>query len=185
MSDLTTIPLTTLSGDSTSLAAFPNHVLLIVNVASKCGLTPQYTALEALYQKYKDRGFSILGFPSNDFGAQEPGTNEEIATFCSIDYPVTFPLFAKTAVTGPDKHPLYAALIEAQPTHIVHGAWREGIAKFAAANGLPGPNPLPELLWNFEKFLVGRDGTVLARFAPDTPPDDPKLVTAIEKAFKG
>jgi len=152
-------------------------------VASKCGLTPQYTALEALYQRYKSRGFSILGFPSNDFGAQEPGSNEEIAKFCSIDYPVTFPLFAKTPVTGPHKHPLYAALIEAQPTHIVHGTWREGIAKFAAANNLPGPNPLPELLWNFEKFLVGRDGTVLARFAPDTPPDDPKLIAAIESAL--
>ena len=180
---LTTIPLTTISGSSTTLASFPNQVLLIVNVASKCGLTPQYTALEALYQRYKSRGFSILGFPSNDFGNQEPGTNEEIARFCAIDYPVTFPLFAKTPVTGPHKHPLYAALIEAQPTHIVHGTWREGIAKFAAANNLPGPNPLPELLWNFEKFLVGRDGTVLARFAPDTPPDDPKLIAAIESAL--
>jgi len=183
MSSLTTIPLTTLSGEATSLASFPNQVLLIVNVASKCGLTPQYTALEALYQKYKGRGFSILGFPSNDFGAQEPGTNAEIATFCSVDYPVSFPLFAKTAVTGAEKHPLYAALIAAQPTHIVHGPWREGIAKFASANNLPGPNPLPELLWNFEKFLIGRDGSVLARFAPDTPPDDPRLVEAIEKAL--
>src|ERR1700729_2508377 len=131
MTDLKSIPLTILSGESTSLAAFPDQVLLIVNVASKCGLTPQYTALEALYQKYKDRSFSILGFPSNDFGAQEPGTNEDIAKFCSIDYPVTFPLFAKTPVTGPDKHPLYAALIEAQPMHIVHGPWREGIESFA------------------------------------------------------
>jgi glutathione peroxidase len=180
---LTTIPLTTLSGESTSLAAFPNQVLLIVNVASKCGLTPQYTALEALYQRYKDRGFSILGFPSNDFAAQEPGTNEEIATFCSTEYPVTFPLFAKTPVVGPDKHPLYASLIEAQPTHIVHGPWREGLAGYAAANGFPPPNELPELLWNFEKFLVGRDGAVLARFAPDTPPDDPKVVAAIEAAI--
>ena len=183
MTDLKSIPLTTLSGEATSLAAFPNQVLLIVNVASKCGLTKQYTALEALYQKYKDRGFSILGFPSNDFGAQEPGTNEEIAQFCSVDYPVSFPLFAKTPVTGAGKHPLYAALIEAQPTHIVHGPWREGIANYAAANGYPGPNPLPELLWNFEKFLVGRDGAVVARFAPDTPPDDAKLVAAIEGAL--
>src|ERR1700728_2559864 len=102
MSDLTTIPLTTITGESTSLAAFPNRVLLIVNVASKCGLTPQYTALEALYQKYKDRGFSILGFPANDFAGQEPGTDQEIAKFCSIDYPVTFPLFSKIPVTGPD-----------------------------------------------------------------------------------
>jgi glutathione peroxidase len=183
MSSLQTIPLTTIAGAPATLADYSGKVLLIVNVASKCGLTPQYTALEALYQRYKDRGFSILGFPSNDFGSQEPGTNAEIATFCSIDYPVTFPLFAKTPVTGPDKHPLYAALIAAQPEHIVYGTWREGIAKFAAANNLPGPNPLPELLWNFEKFLVGKDGAVLARFAPDTPPDDPKLVAAIESAL--
>jgi len=180
---ITTIPLTTLSGESTSLAAFPNQVLLIVNVASKCGLTPQYTALETLYQKYKDRGFSILGFPSNDFAGQEPGSNEEIAKFCSTEYPVTFPLFAKTPVVGPEKHPLYAALIEAQPEHIVYGPWREGLAGYAAANGFPPPNALPELLWNFEKFLVGRDGTVLARFAPDTPPDDAKLVAAVEGAL--
>jgi len=180
---ITTIPLTTISGESTTLAAFPNQVLLIVNVASKCGLTPQYTALEALYQKYKDRGFSILGFPANDFAGQEPGTNEDIAAFCSIDYPVTFPLFAKSAVTGPDKNPLYAALIAAQPTHILYGPWREGLTKYAAANGFPPPNELPELLWNFEKFLVGRDGAVLARFAPDTPPDDPKLIAAIESAL--
>jgi glutathione peroxidase len=180
---LQTIPLTTIAGAPATLADYSGKVLLIVNVASKCGLTPQYTALEALYQHYKDSGFSILGFPSNDFGSQEPGTNQEIATFCSIDYPVTFPLFAKTPVTGPNKHPLYAALIAAQPEHIVHGPWREGIAKFAAANNLPGPNPLPELLWNFEKFLVGKDGAVLARFAPDTPPDDPKLVAAIESAL--
>jgi len=154
-----------------------------VNVASKCGLTPQYTALEALYQKFKPYGFEVLGFPANDFGAQEPGSNEEIATFCSTEYPVTFPLFAKIPVTGPDKAPLYAGLIEALPDHIVYGEWREGLAKWSAANGFPGPNPLPELLWNFEKFLLGRDGTPLARFAPDTPPDDPKLVAAIEKAL--
>jgi len=188
MSDLTTISLTTITGEATTLAAFPNQVLLIVNVASKCGLTPQYTALEALYQKYKSRGFSVLGFPANDFAGQEPGTNEDIARFCSLDYPVTFPLFAKSAVAGPDKNPLFAALIEAQPTHILYGPWREGLTNYAAANGFPPPNALPELLWNFEKFLVrinkdGRDGAVLARFAPDTPPDDPKLIAAIESAL--
>ena len=183
MSTLTNIPLTTITGAPATLADYSGKVLLVVNVASKCGLTPQYTALEALYQQYKDRGLVVLGFPANDFAGQEPGSDSEIAKFCSIDYPVTFPLFEKTPVTGPHKHPLYAALIEAQPTHIVHGTWREGIAKFAAANGLPGPNPLPELLWNFEKFLVGRDGTVFARFAPDTPPDDPKLIAAIESAL--
>ena len=183
MSTLATTPLTTIAGAPASLADYSGKVLLIVNVASKCGLTPQYTALEALYQKYKDRGLVILGFPANDFAGQEPGTNEEIAQFCSIDYPVTFPLFSKISVTGPDKHPLYAALIAAAPTHIPHGPWRENLANYSAKNGFPPPNELPELLWNFEKFLVGRDGNVLARFAPDTPPDDPKITTAIEQAL--
>jgi glutathione peroxidase len=183
MSTLATTPLTTIAGAPASLADYSGKVLLIVNVASKCGLTPQYTALEALYQKYKDRGLVILGFPANDFAGQEPGTNEEIAQFCSIDYPVTFPLFSKISVTGPDKHPLYAALIAAAPTHIPHGPWRENLANYSAKNGFPPPNELPELLWNFEKFLIGRDGNVLARFAPDTPPDDPKITTAIEQAL--
>ena len=183
MSDLQTIPLTTISGDSATLADYSGKVLLVVNVASKCGLTPQYTALEALYQKYKDQGLVVLGFPANDFAGQEPGSNEEIATFCSTEYPVTFPLFAKSEVTGPNKNPVYAALIEAAPTHIVYGQWREGLSKYAAANGFPPPNELPELLWNFEKFLLGRDGSVVARFAPDTPPEDAKLVAAVESAL--
>ena len=183
MSTLTTIPLTTITGAPASLADYSGNVLLIVNVASKCGLTPQYTALEALYQQYKDRGLVILGFPANDFAGQEPGTDQEIAKFCSTDYPVTFPLFSKIPVTGPAKHPLYAALIEAAPEHIPYGPWREGLTKYAAANGFPPPNELPELLWNFEKFLAGRDGNVLARFAPDTPPDDPKIISAIEQAL--
>jgi glutathione peroxidase len=183
MSPLTTIPLTTLSGAPATLADYAGHVLLIVNVASKCGLTPQYTALESLYQAYKDRGLVVLGFPANDFAGQEPGSNEDIAKFCSNDYPVTFPLFSKITVVGPDKHPLYAALIAAAPEHIVHGPWRENLANYSAKNDFPPPNPLPELLWNFEKFLVGRDGTVLARFAPDTPPDDPKITTALEQAL--
>lgn len=183
MPTLTSIPLTTISGSPATLADYSGHVLLIVNVASKCGLTPQYTALEALYQQYKDHGLVVLGFPANDFAGQEPGTDQEIATFCSTEYPVTFPLFSKIPVTGPNKHPLYAALISAQPEHLVHGPWRENLAKYAAANNFAPPNPLPELLWNFEKFLVGRDGTVLARFAPDTPPNDPVLVSAIEQAL--
>jgi glutathione peroxidase len=183
MSELTSIPLTTITGAPATLADYTGNVLLLVNVASKCGLTPQYTALEALYQRFKDQGFTILGFPANDFAGQEPGTNEEIATFCSTEYPVTFPLFSKIAVTGPDKHPLYAALIEAVPEHVVAGPWREGLAKYAAANGYPGPNPLPELLWNFEKFLVSKDGTPIARFAPDMTPDDPRIVSAIEAAL--
>ena len=183
MSTLTTIPVTTITGTSATLADYTGKVLLIVNVASKCGLTPQYTALEALYQQYKDRGLVILGFPANDFAGQEPGTDQEIARFCSTEYPVTFPLFSKIPVTGPDKHPLYAALIEAALEHIPHGPWRENLSNYAAKNGFPPPNALPELLWNFEKFLVGRDGQVLVRFAPDTPPNDPKIITAIEQAL--
>jgi glutathione peroxidase len=183
MPNLYEIPLTTITGSPASLADYSGDVLLIVNVASKCGLTPQYTALEALYQQFKARGFVILGFPANDFAGQEPGTDAEIAAFCSLEYPVTFPLFSKIAVTGPNKHPLYAALIAAKPEHIVHGPWREGLTDYAAKNRYPGPNPLPELLWNFEKFLISRDGQVLARFAPDTPPDDPKIISAIEQAL--
>jgi len=183
MPTLTEIPVTTIAGAPSSLADYSGKVLLVVNVASKCGLTPQYTALEALYQKFKPQGFTVLGFPANDFAGQEPGTNEEIATFCSTEYPVTFPLFSKIAVTGPAKHPLYAALIAAKPEHVVYGTWREGLTDYAAKHGFPPPNPLPELLWNFEKFLIGRDGTVLARFAPDTPPDAPSITDAIEAAL--
>ena len=182
MPSLTEIPLTTIAGAPATLADYSGKVLLVVNVASKCGLTPQYTALEALYQKFKPWGFTILGFPANDFAGQEPGTNDEIAEFCS-SYHVTFPLFSKIAVTGPGKRPLYAALIAAKPEHVVYGTWREGLTAYAAKNGFPPPNPLPELLWNFEKFLIGRDGTVLARFAPDTPPDAPSITDAIEAAL--
>ena len=178
------VPLTTLQGVAASLAEHDGNVLLIVNVASKCGLTPQYTALEGLYQRFRDQGFAVLGFPANDFAGQEPGTDAEIAAFCSTEYPVTFPLFSKIAVTGPGKHPLYAALIAEQPERISNGdVLREHLASYAAEHGLPGPNELPELLWNFEKFLLARDGRVIARFAPDLPPDDPKLVSAIESAL--
>ena len=173
-----------LDGKPTTLDTFTGKVLLIVNVASKCGLTPQYTALEALYQRFQAEGFAVLGFPANDFAGQEPGTNAEIAAFCSTEYPVTFPLFSKITVTGEDKHPLYAALIEAQPARVSNSEdLRDHLASYAAANGLPGPNELPELLWNFEKFLIGRDGSVVARFAPDLAPDDPKLVEAIQTAL--
>ena len=184
MSTISAVPLTTLDGKPTSLETFTGKVLLVVNVASKCGLTPQYTALEALYQRFQDQGFAVLGFPANDFAGQEPGTDEEIAKFCSTEYPVSFPLFSKITVTGTAKHPLYAALIEAQPDRIANGdALRDHLTSYAAENGLPGPNQLPELLWDFEKFLVGRDGRVLARFAPDLTPEDPKLVKAIEAAL--
>jgi glutathione peroxidase len=184
MSTLATIPLTTISGAPASLADYSGKVLLIVNVASKCGLTPQYTALEQLYQQFKDKGFVVLGFPANDFAAQEPGSNQEIAKFCSTDYPVTFPLFTKISVKGPDMHPLYRELTTAVPTHVIaDSGFREGITGYLKSQNLPAPEDAPSILWNFEKFLVGRDGTVLARFAPDMTPDDPLILTAIEQAL--
>lgn len=186
MPTLYDVPLTTLSGQSTSLADYKGKVMLIVNVASKCGLTPQYTALEALYQRFKDSGFVVLGFPANDFAGQEPGTNEEIAAFCSTEYPVTFPLFSKSSIIkGPGQNPVYYELTSAHPNAITDEAstWRSGLESYAAANGYPAPTQPPDVLWNFEKFLVGRDGTVLARFAPDMPPDDTRITSAIEQAL--
>jgi glutathione peroxidase len=184
MSTLASIPLTTLSGSPASLADYSGKVLLIVNVASKCGLTPQYTALEQLYQQFKDSGLVVLGFPANDFAAQEPGTDQEIAKFCSSEYPVTFPLFTKITVKGPGIHPLYRELTTAAPDHLINDAgFHDGITGYLKSQNLPAPDAPPSILWNFEKFLVSRDGAVLARFAPDMPPNDPRIVTAIEQAL--
>lgn len=178
------VPLQTIEGQPTSLSAYQGKVLLLVNVASKCGFTPQYTGLESLYQRFKDRGFVVLGFPANDFAGQEPGTDAEIAQFCSTEYPVSFPLFAKTTVTGPGKNPLYARLIDVQPQRIANNnELHTHLSEYAAEHNFPAPNALPELLWNFEKFLVNREGQVIARFNPDITPDDPKLVDAIEAAL--
>ncbi|MCJ2188309.1 glutathione peroxidase [Novosphingobium beihaiensis] len=176
MTDIAAIPLTRIDGASDSLASHKGHVLLVVNVASKCGLTPQYEGLEKLYEAYKDKGFEVLGFPANDFGAQEPGTHEEIMEFCSVNYGVSFPLFAKADVTGADKQPLYAELIAAVPTK---QGDVEGMKERFRGYGMT-PNDDPEVLWNFEKFLIARDGTVAARFAPGVEPGDPLLVQAIE-----
>jgi len=176
MTDLAHIPLTRIDGASDSLAQHGGKVLLVVNVASKCGLTPQYEGLEALYRQYRDQGLEILGFPANDFGAQEPGSNDEIAQFCSVNYGVSFPLFAKADVTGPDKQPLYAALTEALPTK---QGDVDGMKERFKGFGMT-PNDDPEVLWNFEKFLIGRDGRIAGRFAPATTPDDQALVGAIE-----
>ncbi len=178
------LPLATIEEQSTTLAPYKGKVLLLVNVASKCGFTPQYTGLESLYQRFRDRGLVVLGFPANDFAGQEPGTNAEIAQFCSSEYPVSFPLFAKITVAGPDKNPLYASLIDAQPQRIANNdELHTHLAEYAAEHNFPAPNALPEVLWNFEKFLVGRDGNVIARFNPDIAPNDPKLVEAIEAAL--
>ncbi len=154
---LTDIPLNTLKGEPTSLADHAGKALLIVNVASKCGLTPQYTGLEALHEKYKDRGFSVIGVPCNQFGGQEPGSSEEIAEFCSATYGVTFPMLEKLDVNGDDRHPLYSELTAVQD-----------------AEGNAG-----DVVWNFEKFLVAPDGSV-TRFRPMVAPEDDALVAAVE-----
>jgi glutathione peroxidase len=169
------IPLTAIKGRPASLEDWDGQVLLIVNTASACGLTPQYEGLEALYAKYKEHGFVVLGFPSNDFAGQEPGSEDEIAEFCRSTYGIEFPMFEKAKVTGPDKHPLFAALTEAVPEATGNGsAFRERLARF-------GPTAPPEILWNFEKFIVGRDRQVTARFAPDVLPSDERLVLAVER----
>ena len=153
------IPVKDIDGKDTSLNAYKGKVLLIVNVASKCGLTPQYKALEALQEKYKAKGFTIVAFPCNQFGGQEPGTNEEIKQFCSTKYNVTFPLFDKIDVNGEKRHPLYVAL---------------------AGKDSPYPG---DIKWNFGKFLIGRDGKIIKRFEPKTVPDAPEVTAAIEAAL--
>jgi glutathione peroxidase len=153
-------PIHTLAGDATSLAAFEGSAILAVNVASKCGLTPQYTGLEALQAAYAGRGFTVVGFPCNQFGAQEPGSPEEIATFCSTTYGVTFPMMEKIEVNGDGRHPIYSAL-----------------TAVADAEGHSG-----DIRWNFEKFLIAPDGSV-TRFSPMVAPDDANLVAAIEAAL--
>lgn len=145
-----------LDGRTEPLAAYRGQVLLLVNVASKCGLTPQYEGLEALYERYRERGFAVLGFPANDFAGQEPGTDSEIATFCRATYGVEFPMFSKITVKGAGQHPLYRKL-----------------------TGLPEPIG-GEVEWNFQKYLVDRSGQVVARFVPRTAPDDPALVAQLE-----
>ncbi len=171
------IPVKKITGEATTLGEFKNHVLLVVNVASKCGLTPQYEGLERVYEQYKGQGLVVAGFPANDFKAQEPGTNDEILSFCTTNFGVKFPLFDKIPVVGPEKHPLYAALIAAQPKAISLSEvpFREKLKGY----GIEG-NAEPEILWNFEKFLVSRSGEVVQRFAPDTQPYAPELVAAIK-----
>jgi glutathione peroxidase len=181
------IPVSKITGERTSLADYRGKVLLLVNVASQCGLTPQYDALEKLYARFKDSGFVICGFPANDFGAQEPGTNEEIQTFCRSTFGVDFPMFSKIPVTGPDTHPLYRTLVTAQPKAIgpTRDTFRERLNGFLKDkhNGAT-TNPEPGILWNFEKFLIDRNGNVAARFSPEVLPDDPAVITAIESALK-
>jgi glutathione peroxidase len=151
----------TIEGTERSLAEYAGKALLVVNVASRCGLTPQYEGLQKLYETYRDRGLVVLGFPCNQFGGQEPGTEAEIQEFCSSRYDVTFPLFAKIDVNGEQRSPVYAWLTE----------------QTTAPDG-PG-----DIVWNFAKFVLDRDGNVVARFSPPTKPDDPELVAAVERAL--
>lgn len=153
--------LNTIDGQSAPLGSFKGKVVLLVNVASRCGYTPQYSALESIYEKYKDRGFVIVGIPANNFGSQEPGTNAEIKTFCKTKYSVTFPMMSKVSVKGDDITPLYQFLTD------------------KAAN----PQTGGEIQWNFTKFLIGPDGRVITRFEPAVTPDSPEVTGAIEKAL--
>jgi len=171
------IPVRKITGEATSLGEFKGQVLLVVNVASECGLTPQYEALEKVYEQYRGNGLVVAGFPANDFKSQEPGSEAEIQTFCSTNYGVQFPLFSKIKVVGPEKHPLYKELIAAQPkaSSVSEVPFREKLKGYGIET-----LPEPEILWNFEKFLVSRNGEVVCRFSPDTEPNDPALVAAIE-----
>ncbi len=166
-----------IDGTSVTLADYEGRVLLIVNVASKCGLTPQYDGLEKLYERFRGRGFEILGFPSNEFANQEPGSNAEIAQFCKTKFGTKFTLFEKISVNGSDRHPLYVELIQAQPDRV---KTTDGKLEATLASHSLLPKLATDVMWNFEKFLVTRRGDVVARFAPDMEPDDPKISKAIE-----
>jgi len=172
------IPLSRIDGKPASLADFRGKVLLVVNVASECGLTPQYEGLQKLYAQKRAKGLEILGFPANNFGAQEPGTEAEIAAFCSTNYSVEFPMFKKISVVGSDRHPLYAALVAAQPEAVDAAAMRKSLAGYGIT-----PASDTDVMWNFEKFVIGRDGKVVARFAPDVTPEDPRLNQVLDAAL--
>ncbi|QKJ87012.1 Thioredoxin/glutathione peroxidase BtuE [Paramixta manurensis] len=172
--------LVTLDGESTTLGQWKGEVLLVVNVASKCGLTPQYEQLENLQKAWHDKGFNVLGFPCNAFLEQEPGTNEEIKTFCSTTYGVTFPMFSKIEVNGEHRHPLYAQLVAAQPTAVTPEG--SGFLERMTSKGR-APKQTGDILWNFEKFLIDRQGNVVQRFSPDMTPDDPQVLESIKQAL--
>jgi len=177
------IPVSTIEGQPSSLADYRGKVLLVVNVASKCGLTKQYEGLQALYADKHAAGLEVLGFPANNFLGQEPGSEAEIQQFCQLEYNVSFPMFAKLSVAGADIHPLYQQLTQAQPTATGEGPMREKLDGLVTKYPDLVVNPAPGVLWNFEKFLIGRDGQVIARFAPDVPAADARLVAAIDAAL--
>ncbi|RPH20436.1 glutathione peroxidase [Buttiauxella warmboldiae] len=180
MQEILNTQVTTIDGEATTLEKWQGKVLLVVNVASKCGLTVQYEQLENLQKDLAHQGFSVLGFPCNQFLGQEPGSHEEIKTFCSTTYGVTFPLFSKLEVNGENRHPLYQKLIAAAPDAVAPegSGFLERMSSKGRAPVQPG-----DILWNFEKFLIGRDGQVIARFSPDMTPEDPVVVNAIKSAL--
>ncbi len=170
------IPVKTIDGQETNLGEYKGDVLLVVNVASKCGLTPQYQGLQKLYDEYHGKGFEVLGFPANNFMGQEPGTEEEIKDFCSTNFDVKFPLFSKISVKGDDQHELYKYLTENKPeTDVNDGEFEEKLKGYGSTRSQPN-----EVLWNFEKFLIGKNGEIAARFAPDITAKDARLTGKIE-----
>ncbi|MEL4013965.1 glutathione peroxidase [Dryocola clanedunensis] len=180
MQDILNTEIKTIDGETTTLERWKGNVLLLVNVASKCGLTAQYEQLENIHKAWADRGFTVLGFPCNQFLGQEPGSDEEIKTFCSTTYGVTFPMFSKLEVNGENRHPLYQKLIEAAPTAVAPE--ESGFYERLSSKGRAPLYP-DDILWNFEKFLVGRDGQVVQRFSPDMTPEDPIVMEAIKMAL--
>lgn len=170
------IPVRKIDGAETNLGEYKDKVLLVVNVASKCGLTPQYAGLQKLYSDYQGKGFEILGFPANNFMGQEPGSETEIKDFCDTNYNVEFPLFSKISVKGDDQHELYKYLTSAKSeTDVNDGGLEENLKGYGHNRSTPG-----EVLWNFEKFLIGKNGETVARFAPDVAPDDARLIEKLE-----
>ncbi|WP_145931547.1 glutathione peroxidase [Yersinia bercovieri] len=174
------IPVNTIDHQSVQLEKYKGSVLLVVNVASQCGLTKQYEGLESLYKTYHGQGFDVLGFPSNEFAGQEPGSDEEIQAFCRGTFGVEFPMFSKIEVNGPQRHPLYQQLIAAKSV-AVKPEGSEFYQRLASKGR--EPKQAGDILWNFEKFLISRDGVVLERFAPDMTPEDPLLIAAITQAL--
>ncbi|MGO4437046.1 glutathione peroxidase [Rhizobium sp. RAF56] len=176
MNDVLNVPVKMADGRETTLGEYRGKVLLVVNVASKCGLTTQYDGLEKLYEDKRGHGLVIAAFPANDFKNQEPGSDEEIVAFCTSTYDVKFPIFSKISVKGEAKHPLYRQLTASGVATTGEGPMRERLKGYGIDTGSDG-----EVLWNFEKFLIGRNGKVVARFAPDVTAEDPRLTAAVER----
>ncbi|MDB5524684.1 MAG: glutathione peroxidase [Rhizobium sp.] len=180
MTDIQSIPVSRIDGSAATLGDYQGKVLLIVNTASKCGLTPQYEGLEGLYRDKHDQGLEVLGFPANNFKDQEPGTDQDIAAFCTLTYDVTFPMFSKISVRGADTHPLYRALTAEKPDSVGAEALRQRLTESGQ-----GPEQPSDVLWNFEKFLVSRDGKVIGRYSPNMAVTDPVISADIDKALAG